>query len=165
MRCCSLVLKALAVLWVRAHIYIAPDIFGRELHLCLCCQYTWQWPGVTQSFHPSGPSTPRWVNYLAAEPGIMQKPAELDQKFEPRFQNVQSRRQMFHASPQRTARFATSSSEFTPALRYKKKKNWSCVTETFRSEMGERYDLRDVGRRLSETADMVRAVLLICGYI
>lgn len=31
--------------------------------------------------------------------------------------------------------------------------------------MRERYDLRDVGRRLSETADMVRAVLLICGYI
>lgn len=29
----------------------------------------------------------------------------------------------------------------------------------------ERYDLRGVGRRLSVMADMVRAMLLICGYI
>lgn len=46
-----------------------------------------------------------------------------------------------------------------------KKKMWAYVPEMFRSKMRERYDLRDVGRRLSEMADMVRAVLLICGYI
>lgn len=115
-------LSSLQYVRVCVHIYVHQGDVNNvqqrcELHLCLCCQYTWQWPGVTQSFHPSGPSTPRWVNYLAAEPGKMQKPAELDQKFQPRFHNVQSRRQMFHASWQRTARFAASSPEFTAALR------------------------------------------------
>lgn len=89
------------------------DTFGLELHLC--CQYTWQWPRVTQSFHPSGPSTPWWVNYLTSEPGTMRKLAELDQKFQPRFQNVQSHSQMFHGSFQHTA-----SPESSLALTYNK---------------------------------------------
>lgn len=97
-----------------------PDTFGHELHLCLCCQYTWQWPRVTQSFHPSGPSTPRWVNYLTAEPGVMQKPAELDEKFQPTFLIAQSRSQMFHGWLQHPARFTVASLESTPALKYNK---------------------------------------------